>query len=44
MESMGHAGITGRNCEIKFKNMKAQYKNIKKINGRTGRTSNVALL
>jgi hypothetical protein len=37
MESMGHAGITGRICEIKFKIMKAQYKNIKKRNGRTGR-------
>ncbi|EFX63761.1 hypothetical protein DAPPUDRAFT_335016 [Daphnia pulex] len=37
MESMGHAGLTGRICEIKFKNMKAQYKNIKKRNGQTGR-------
>ena len=34
---MGHAGITGRIYEIKLKNMKAQYKNIKKRNGRTGR-------
>ena len=37
MESMGHAGMTGRICEIKFKNMKAQYKNIKKRIGKTGR-------
>ncbi len=37
MESMEHAGLTGRICEIKFKNMKAQYKNIKKRNGKTGR-------
>jgi hypothetical protein len=34
---MGHTGMTGRICEIKFKHMKAQYKNIKKRNGKTGR-------
>ncbi len=36
MESMGHVGMTGRICEIKFKNMKSQYKNIKKRIGQTG--------
>ena len=36
MEDKGHIGLTGRLCDIKFKNMREQYLNIKKRNGRTG--------
>lgn len=37
MVKTGFRGISGRLCEIKFKNLKATYKTIKKRLGQTGR-------